>query len=218
MKVADLLKTQEEYNCTFYVLNKDDFDKFDEYKKNFVEIGNDGLLLDCIVYFLCVKDEIVYVGQTNVDPYQRISLHFGRCGEYDKVIFVNVDGNEREGVNYCENLFINLCVPKLNGFLTAFEKSTAPKADTVEEIIEWNKLNNNNRKKVGRPKVKDGEYKTINIAIPVDILQKMEVAKLKYGNNMTTYVNAVIKADLDENYDKYLEIKTIIDNLNKINI
>lgn len=68
------------------------------------------------------------------------------------------------------------------------------------------------KKKVGRPKIKDGDYKTINIAVPIDMLKKMEVAKLKYGNNLTAYVNAVIKADLDANYEKYLHLQELLNN------
>ena len=68
------------------------------------------------------------------------------------------------------------------------------------------------KKKTGRPKVKEGDYKTINISVPVDILKKMEVAKLKYGNNLTAYVNAVIKADLDANLTKYIELQTLLNS------
>ena len=68
------------------------------------------------------------------------------------------------------------------------------------------------KKKTGRPKVKEGEYKTINIAIPVDTLKMMDVAKLKYGNNLTAYVNAVIKADLDANYGKYQQLQELINS------
>lgn len=63
------------------------------------------------------------------------------------------------------------------------------------------------KKKPGRKKVKKGEYKTINISVEVSVLEKMEIAKLKYGNNLTAYVNALIAADLDANYQKYLEIQ-----------
>ena len=68
------------------------------------------------------------------------------------------------------------------------------------------------KKKTGRPKVKEGEYKTINIAVPVAVLEQMDVAKLKYGNNLTAYVNAVIKADLDANYEKYLKLQEILNS------
>lgn len=68
------------------------------------------------------------------------------------------------------------------------------------------------KKKTGRPKTKEGEYKTINISVPIDILAQMEVAKLKYGNNLTAYVNAVIKADLDANYEKYLQLQELMNS------
>ena len=68
------------------------------------------------------------------------------------------------------------------------------------------------KKKVGRPKIKTEPEKTINISIPISVLEKMEVAKAKYGNNLTRYVNAVIQADLDANYEKYLEIQNILNS------
>lgn len=68
------------------------------------------------------------------------------------------------------------------------------------------------KKKTGRPKTKQGEYKTINISVPVPVLEQMEVAKLKYGNNLTAYVNAIIKADLEANYDNYLHLQKLINS------
>lgn len=70
----------------------------------------------------------------------------------------------------------------------------------------------NKKKKIGRPKIKEGEYRTVNISVPVHILEQMEVAKLKYGNNLTAYVNSIIKADLDNNYDNYLELQKLINS------
>lgn len=61
----------------------------------------------------------------------------------------------------------------------------------------------------GRPKVKEGAYRTINIAVPVSMLEQMEIAKFKYGS-LTAYVNHAIQADLDANYLKYLEIYKMI--------
>ena len=87
---------------------------------------------------------------------------------------------------------------------TNSEETAAPAAVQTEEPKA--------KKKTGRPKVKEGEYKTINIAVPVPVLEQMEVAKLKYGNNLTAYVNAVIKADLDTNYGKYLELQEILNS------
>ena len=84
------------------------------------------------------------------------------------------------------------------------EEISAPAAVQTEEP--------KSKKKTGRPKVKKGEYKTINISVPVDVLKLMEVAKLKYGNNLTAYVNAVIKADLDANYEKYQQLQELMNS------
>lgn len=64
-------------------------------------------------------------------------------------------------------------------------------------------------KKVGRPKVKAEECKTINIAMPVSMLKKTEVAKLAYNGNLTEYVNHCVAADLDAHYEEYLTIYNI---------
>lgn len=88
--------------------------------------------------------------------------------------------------------------------VTKPEENKAPAAVQVEEPKA--------KKKTGRPKVKEGEYKTINISVPLSIFEKMEVAKLKYGNNLTAYVNAVITTDLDTNYEKYLTLQEIMNS------
>lgn len=67
------------------------------------------------------------------------------------------------------------------------------------------------KRSVGRPKVKTEETKTINIAIPLSVLEKMDIAKAKYGDNLTKYVNTVIEKDLEANFESY---KTIYDMLN----
>lgn len=66
-------------------------------------------------------------------------------------------------------------------------------------------------RKVGRPKTKQGEFKTINVAVPVEILKILKNIKEVYQGNLTLYINKLIEKDLNENYNKYLEI---IDNLN----
>jgi hypothetical protein len=67
-------------------------------------------------------------------------------------------------------------------------------------------------KKVGRPKVKTEECKTVNIAIPVSVLEKIEIAKAKYHDNMTEYINAVIAKDLESNLKDYKKIYDLINN------
>ena len=73
------------------------------------------------------------------------------------------------------------------------------------------------KKTVGRPpldpdgKKKKDYTKTVNIAIPLDTLDKIQIAKVKYGDNLTKYINALIEKDLEVNFESY---KTIYDMLN----
>lgn len=77
--------------------------------------------------------------------------------------------------------------------------------------IKQNKEVDKPKSKVGRPKIKTEETKTINIAIPVSTLEKLNIAKKCYGNNLTQYINKLIERDIQINYDKY---KNISDSLN----
>ena len=73
------------------------------------------------------------------------------------------------------------------------------------------------KKQVGRPpldpdgKKKKDYTKTVNVAIPLDTLEKIQIAKVKYGDNLTKYINAIIEKDLEANFESY---KTIYDMLN----
>lgn len=67
------------------------------------------------------------------------------------------------------------------------------------------------KRKVGRPKTKTEDTKTINIAVPVSVLEKLDTVKVCYGNNLTQYINKLIEKDIESNYDNY---KHIADSLN----
>lgn len=67
------------------------------------------------------------------------------------------------------------------------------------------------KRKVGRPKTKTEETKTINIAVPISVLEKLDTVKVCYGNNLTQYINKLIDKDIEANYDNY---KHIADSLN----
>lgn len=58
---------------------------------------------------------------------------------------------------------------------------------------------------LGRPRTKTEDEKIINIAIPLSVYKKMNLAKLQYNNNLTLYINSLIERDLDENLEKYKE-------------
>lgn len=80
------------------------------------------------------------------------------------------------------------------------EPEQKPKSNKSDNVI------NNEPKKVGRPKTKQGEYKTINISVPVEFLEKLKEVKEVYQGNLTLYINKLIKKDLEDNYSKYLEL------------
>lgn len=86
------------------------------------------------------------------------------------------------------------------------EHQSEPTKDVNVKIVKSDR----ELKKVGRPKTKQGEFKTINIAVPVEILKRLKNIKEVYQGNLTLYINKLIEKDLNENYNKYLEI---IDNL-----
>jgi post-segregation antitoxin (ccd killing protein) len=73
------------------------------------------------------------------------------------------------------------------------------------------------KRKPGRPTIdgsgrKKKDYtKTINVAVPLDLLEKADVAKVCYSNNLTEYINKLIERDIETNYDSY---KRIADSLN----
>lgn len=69
------------------------------------------------------------------------------------------------------------------------------------------------QRKVGRPKTRTEEMRTINVAIPMSVFKKLDVAKACYGNSITRYVNKAIERDLESNYSKY---ESIFNNLNDI--
>ena len=62
------------------------------------------------------------------------------------------------------------------------------------------------KRSVGRPKIKSEETKTVNIAIPLSVLEQINIAKLKYGDNLTKYINEIIAKDLETNMETYQQI------------
>lgn len=86
-----------------------------------------------------------------------------------------------------------------------YSKNTTAADDLASKQtpIKPEKNEHKEKRKVGRPKTKTEETKTINIAVPVSTLEKLETVKLCYGNNMTQYINTLIEKDLRANYEKY---------------
>lgn len=87
-------------------------------------------------------------------------------------------------------------------------------SDIKETTPFQNKIKEENTKpKVGRPKIKTEETKTINIAVPVSILEKLNMIKKCYGNNLTEYINILIEKDIAVNYEKYEQVLNSLNNL-----
>lgn len=63
---------------------------------------------------------------------------------------------------------------------------------------------------MGRRK-SETKRKIVNIAIPEDRMQKVEVAKTLYDNSVTQYINHLIEKDLDANYHEYEKIIKLMD-------
>jgi len=70
------------------------------------------------------------------------------------------------------------------------------------------------KKKGGRPR-RTFPVKHINIAVPEDYMEKINLAKACYGNDLTRYINTLIKKDLEENFAEY---KSYNDTINKFNV
>lgn len=104
---------------------------------------------------------------------------------------------------------------KMNTTIADTEKKTTPdEAPTaaVEPKKPVKAEEPKEKRKSGRPPIdpsgkKKKDYtKTVNIAIPLDILEKVNVAKVCYNNNITTYINKLIEKDIEANYDNYTHL------------
>lgn len=106
----------------------------------------------------------------------------------------------------------NTPIDKLSGAppVTPVATDETPKA-TVEPKKPTKAEEPKEKRKVGRPKTKTEDTKTINIAVPVSVLEKLDTVKVCYGNNLTQYINKLIEKDIEANYDNY---KHIADSLN----
>lgn len=201
MTVNELLKIK---NFAFCIYSKEQFDYIDNHKT--IEYLNNDDLKTSIIYFLVINNEIIYVGQTNTRPSKRFKKHASYL-DIDYIIFTPLENNIRDNVNYWEQYFIQKCNPPLNYILTAFETNNKSGKYSVDDILKWGKKKT---KKPGRPKVKTEETKTINIAIPISLMKDINIAKCKYHDNLTEYINAVVRADLDANMKEYQKINNYL--------
>lgn len=71
------------------------------------------------------------------------------------------------------------------------------------------------KRKVGRPKTKDvkGTCKNINVAVPIDLLDKWEDIKIVHKSNLTEYITKLIERDMTANYETYKSLADSLKNL-----
>ena len=119
----------------------------------------------------------------------------------------------------------------VHNFMEKTEKKTSPEAPQPSEaavIVQSSKspvakskpvnkapeASEKVKKKGGRPR-RTFPVKHINIAVPEEDMEKINLAKACYGNDLTRYINTLIKKDLEENYAEY---KAYNDTINKFNV
>lgn len=59
------------------------------------------------------------------------------------------------------------------------------------------------KRKPGRPSTKEEDTKMVNVAVPITLFEKVEIAKTCFDNNVTLYLNTIIEKDITQNYEKY---------------
>ena len=64
------------------------------------------------IYFLCLHDQIVYVGKT-INLSVRMINHKS-CKHFDSVYYIRLDHYSATHIDLIEQYFIDLCSPKLN--------------------------------------------------------------------------------------------------------
>lgn len=71
------------------------------------------------------------------------------------------------------------------------------------------------KKRPGRPVTKNikENYKNVNVAMPIELLEKWKEVKRACGGNMTDYITKLVEKDMEANYETY---KEIIDRLNNM--
>lgn len=64
-------------------------------------------------------------------------------------------------------------------------------------------------KKIGRPK--GAEVKKMQLSIPIDFYEGVELGAIFFKGNKTAYINSLIKKDLEQNLEKYKEFKELME-------
>jgi uncharacterized protein (DUF4415 family) len=104
---------------------------------------------------------------------------------------------------------------KKNTPIDRLEHTKEPKI-VVEDTV---KTTTTAKRKQGRPpkdptgRLKRDYTEKVNIAIDKDVMEKVRLASRCHAGTITDYVNALIKKDLDANFDTYQKMIDTINNL-----
>lgn len=66
-------------------------------------------------------------------------------------------------------------------------------------------INEQEKRKQGRPKTKTEAEHRLGVGIPLSLWEKVEVAKKCYGDNARLYIVKLIERDLAANYEEYVK-------------
>lgn len=146
-----------------------------------------GALNRSIIYILSDMfsddEKILYVGQTNVDPSNRIKEHLKNL-KFSYIYMMQLDTNLRHVVNMIEQEHIRKLNPILQHILVPFEIQNTNGAVTYDHIVSWS-IENNKPRRPGRPKTK-GECHTINVAVPIPVWRDLNAL---FDNNKAVKLN-----------------------------
>ncbi len=92
------------------------------------------------------------------------------------------------------------------------EEVIIPHPEAVENGTSKEALPENKEKnKGGRPRKRTEPYKILNIGVPVSVYEDVyQYALPLYDNNMTVYINTLIKKDLEANIDSYKKVSAMM--------
>ncbi len=92
------------------------------------------------------------------------------------------------------------------------EKVILPQPEVDESVTSKEVLSEKKEKnKGGRPRKRTEPYKILNIGVPISVYEDVyQYALPLYDNNMTVYINTLIKKDLESNIDSYKQVRAMM--------
>ena len=71
------------------------------------------------------------------------------------------------------------------------------------------------RRKPGRPKTKDIKHtcRSVNIMLPISLLDQWEQIKAVHGSNLTAYITKLMERDMQAKFEQYKKINNDLKNI-----